>query len=355
MGSLTASNLVRFIAQLDGSVNYNYVYSRTRTLVRIARIESTEGPIFIRRGENSKKISQEKEESISSEMLWRVANAISPNAPFNLDRILGASYNTRSALEALLAHTAEFYFCYPGRVESTGGQPKIKKGHKHLIWLPDRPHKVGAMEVAQTNVVISELQPHSIQYDVIPSAQNSESSLGEAHTRRHAQMQIALYFIGQQLGFRTWIAQNDHAISFQGKRLVEYEGVLPALSQARLIANHPEIIEAAKLIDCIWFKNGTLLPAVIEIEHSTGITSGLTRMKKLKELAPGFPTRYVIVAPDELRAKVVKESNQLAFRDLDARFFPYSAVEEMYSLFERRKPQGITQEFLDCFMEKVVS
>ena len=42
----------------------------------------------------------------------RVSNAINPGEPFNIDRILGASYNTRSVLETLIALTPEFYYCY---------------------------------------------------------------------------------------------------------------------------------------------------------------------------------------------------------------------------------------------------
>ena len=55
------------------------------------------------------------------------------------------------------------------------------------------------------------------------------------------------------------------------------------------------------------------MPAVMEVEHSTGVTSGLSRMKNFKDKFPPFPTRYVIVAPDEDRDKVVKEANKPQF------------------------------------------
>jgi type II restriction enzyme len=354
MERLTASNLVRFISQLDKQTAYNYVHVRNKGLIRIDHITLPEGPIAIRRGKTFSSLVGAKVESISSEMIWRVANAIEPGVPINLDRLLGASYNTRSVLEALLAHTPEFYFCYPGRVESTGGIPKFRKGHKHLVWAPSNPHKNGTIHEIQTDVVISELPSKSVYYEVLNTPTIGKSGLDIANARRHAQIQIALYHIGNQLGFRTWIAQNDHAISYQNKRIIEHSGVIQSLKDEKLVNNHSEIMDAARLIDCIWFKNGTLLPAVMEVEHSTGVTSGLTRMKKLKDVAPGFPTRYVIVAPDEIRHKVKKEANQLTFRDLDTRFFPYSAVEELYSLCQRRNPAGISQEFLDCFMEKML-
>ena len=93
----------------------------------------------------------------------------------------------------------------------------------------------------------------------------------------------------------------------------------------------------------------------MEIEHSTGVTSGLTRMQNFKDTFPPFPTRYVIVAPDEDRDKVIKEANKTQFKNLDTRYFPYSAVEELYALCTKRKLKGVTEEFLDCYMERIVS
>src|SRR5204863_7820421 len=106
MSKLTASNIVRMIAQLPRNRAYNYVSTRTKTRVEIADIENPEGPIWILRyGTRDVPRREDAErEPISRQMIWRVANAISPDVPINIERILGGSYNTRSALEALLAH-----------------------------------------------------------------------------------------------------------------------------------------------------------------------------------------------------------------------------------------------------------
>src|SRR4029077_9493544 len=95
--------------------------------------------------------------------------------------------------------------------------------------------------------------------------------------RRHAQIQVALVEIGKQLGFRTWVAYNDRGIIYNDRRLGEMEGVIARLDDVRLLEAFEEARRAAQLIDCIWFKNARLMPAVIEIEHSTGVRSGLTR------------------------------------------------------------------------------
>ncbi len=138
---------------------------------------------------------------------------------------------------------------------------------------------------------------------------------------------------------------------YQGRRIGEMDGVIPSLRDERLIAAFEGAFKAAHLIDCIWFKNGRLMPAVMEIEHTTGITSGLTRMKGLQDTLPSIQTRYVIVAPDEDRDKVIREINRTQFQPLKARYFPYSSVEELYALCQRRKLRGITEEFLDAYME----
>lgn len=169
--------------------------------------------------------------------------------------------------------------------------------------------------------------------------------------RRHSQIQVALAEIGKQLGFKTWVAQNDKAIMYKGKRLGEMEGVLLRLEDVQLLSSFNDAVKAALLIDLIWFRNAKFMPAVIEIEHTTGVTSGLTRMKNFQDRLPPFPTRWVIAAADEDRQKVMTECNKPQFQSLNAQFFPYSAVDELYSLCQRRKIKGVNDEFLDCFME----
>lgn len=359
MRKLSASNLVSFINQLDKNQVYNYVNPRTKGLIKIEGVDLPEGPIRIKRWNPSKGETESKKsvEYISTEMIWRVANAFNPNQPINLDRVLGGSYNTRSVLESLLANTPEFYFCYPGRIENKGGITAIKKGHKHLMWRPDNPHRLGILQKAETDIVISEIPASDAFYEslVLPDTNNKRQELDIEIQRRHAQIQIALYFIGKQLNFRTWIAQNDKGILYQNKRIGEYDGVIYSLKEERLMAAYDEAIQAALMIDCIWFKNGKLMPAVMEVEHSTGVTSGLSRMKNFKDKFPPFPTRYVIVASDEDRDKVIKEANKPQFKDLDTRYFTYSAVEELYALCQRRNIKGVTEEFLDCYMEPIVN
>ncbi|WP_307893573.1 restriction endonuclease [Bacillus swezeyi] len=354
---LSASNISSYIDQLPKNRAYSYINNKTKGEIRIVSVTKPEGPIIIKRYNPSKGGTPftAKEESISSEMIWRVANAFFPNQPINFDRVLGASYNTRSVLESLIAHTPQFYYCYPGRIESTFNNSTIKKGHKHLIWRPEAPHPLGELHHFETDIVISEVPNTDAFYDALTLPNETKGSEIDIEIkRRHSQIQIALIMIGQQLGFRTWIAQNDKGVIYKNQRIGEMDSVVRSLRDENIISMVNDAYNAAKLIDCIWFKNGNLMPAVMEVEHSTGVTSGLTRMKGLQDTIPAFLTRYVIVAPDEERDKVLREANRLQFQSLNVRYFPYSAVEELYSLCQRRKIRGVTEEFLDCFMEPTV-
>ncbi len=354
---ISAGNLVSYINQLDKNTAYNYINQKNKGLIKIIRVDFPEGPIVIRRWDSSKGQIPDtaKEESISSQMLWRVANAIENDLPINIDRILGASYNTRSVLESLLAYTPTFHVTYPGRIETVKSYSDIKRGHKHIVWLPNQPHNIGEIHEIKTDRIISEIPSQQAVYEalIVPDdfASVSEHSIDIEIQRRHAQIQVALVQIGLQLGFRTWIAQNDKGIMYNNKRLAETEGVIPSLNDEKLIMAHPDAVKAALLIDCIWFKNGRLMPAIMEIECTTGITSGLSRMKNFQDKFPPFPTRYAIVAADEDRPKFLKEASKDQFKSLEAKFFPFSAVEELYSLCQRRNIQGVTENFLDSFME----
>jgi hypothetical protein len=357
MEKLTASNLVAFINQLDKKNIYNYLNPRNKGLIQIVNVEKPEGPIWINRWDPSKGQTKKskKAATISPEMIWRVANAISVGQPFNIDRILGASFNTRSVLETLLALTPQFQYCYPGRIESIAGKAKVKKGHKHLIWTPNKPHRSGITNEIKTEIVISEVPSLEVVYDSLTLPSDFKpTELDVNIQRRHSQIQVALYIIGKQLNFRTWIAQNDKGILYKEKKLGESDGVIVSLKDEKLLVAYEEASRAALLIDCIWFKNGKLMPAVMEVEHSTGVTSGLTRMKNFQDKFIQLrDVRYVIVAPDEDRSKVIKEANKPQFHSLNTRFFSYSAVEELTALCQKRKLRGVTEEFLDCYMEPV--
>jgi type II restriction enzyme len=361
---LTASNLVRAISNLPRNVAYNYANEKNSGKIEIVSIEGPEGPIRIKsydpkKGQNSNSV---KTKGLSSAMLWRVANALSTKQPINLEQLYHSGGNTRSILEALLALTPEFSMCRPKRLDEYGDIKLSKVGTKHIWWRPDLPHKTGIINWIETEIVISDLQASHVYYGGFELGTieelNNVSAVQAAPSgvqRRHSQIQICLIAIGMALKFRTSIAIQDQAISYEGKRLIEMEGVVKRLSDLTQISAHPAAIKSVRDIDVVWFKNGSLMPAALEIEHTTGIKPGLDRLKGLQDIIPGQSVRYVIVAAESEREKVVRFANEERFRSLNIRYFSYSAVEELYSLCQRRELKGVTEAFLDSFMEPVLA
>ena len=68
--------------------------------------------------------------------------------------------------------------------------------------------KAGALMEKQTGLTISDIPSKNVYYEALQTSMpNGANKMDIDHAKRHAQIQIALYFIGRQLGFRTWIAQ----------------------------------------------------------------------------------------------------------------------------------------------------
>lgn len=224
------------------------------------------------------------------------------------------------------------------------------------MWCPNDEHPLGEIGVTDYDQVISEIEL-GVEFGEIRVTHGmlgTEFDTIEAK-KTHTQMQVALVEIGNALNFHTWIAKNDRAIPVGGTQLGNLKGVIQSLEKVPILYN-AEIKQAASLIDCIWFNNDfKYIAAVIEVEHSTGVTSGLTRMLKFMNTIPSVTTKFTIIAPSNLRNKVVSEANNAAFRSLKARFMSYSTVRELYGLIKRYSLSNVVERnFIEPFMENIV-
>ena len=347
--TFTAGDICRAIAALDRTRLYGYLNERNHGKIQIVSVTKPEGPIQIRRRQVGGVWG--KDETISSKMLWRMANALGTGMPVNVDRVLAGSYNTRSVLESLLAHTSEIYTCLPGRLENIGGVISVKRGHKHILFDPAHPHSFGqtAFRDLGENFVISETPKAETFYDVAPPAR---SDLPPEIARRHSQIQVALAEIGRALSMRSWVAVEDHGIVHDGRNIMQFPFIVQDLASERVLSAFPEAVAVGKHIDCLQFNGG--LPFAYEVEHTTGVTSGLTRMLAFHEFAPHLATSFVVVAPDEDRDLVMERSHHQQYRELDPWYLPYSNVEELYAFSRKRHGviRGIDKHFLFNFMER---
>lgn len=357
MRRISPAELVHAIAQLPRNRAYTYVDLSNPGLIQVASITPPEGPIRIKRYDSRTQTAADVDsESISSGFFRRLADAIVENEPFSIDEVFQGSYNYRSAVESLLAHTPQFYSCRPGRIESTTSGPVFHEGVKHLIWVPNEPHELGVVRTRDVTRVVTDLKTAEygqIDFSTIPTDRPETND----EARSHSLIQIALVEIGIGLGCQSYVAANDQHIVYRGAPLAKFPGVVRRLDDVPEMAYSGEVIEAAKLIDCIWLRPRQI-PALFEVEHSTGVNSGLLRMQKFRDSFLEIRTRYVVVAPDALRDEVKRKASAPQFAPMSPFFMPYSTVLSLYAIVQRwnrlRDATGTGFEFLDAFLEPCV-
>lgn len=354
MPRLRVSDIVEWINRLGTTRAYNYYSGNTR--IRLTEVNLPEGPIrFLRWGVGgSEDIAREG--GISENQLATVASVFSrkPNYPIHFDRLFSGGGNSRSALETLLALTPQFFICYPQKTNLYNGN--IDNRLKHIMWCPDDAHTLGELHTKDYTQVISEVE-YELDFGNIQIDQSNltdEFDSIEAK-RTHTQMQVALIKIGNALDFRTWVASNDRSIRVENTTLGNLEGVVPSLNEIEILYT-AQSKTLSSLIDCIWFSNDyRYMPAVIEIEHSTGVRSGLARMLQLREALPSVQTNCTVVAANEMRNKVMTDANLPAFRRLNTRYMSYTTVRELYGLIQRYNLSNyIERTFIEPFMEPMV-
>ena len=123
---LTVDHILDLISQLPINKNFDYV-SGGESKAKLISIDRENVKVEIVRVNAD---GSEKNASMTTDILNTLATNIKENKPFKFDNVLNGSGNVRSTMEAIFAHTAEFYAC------------KIRHV-KHLIWVPSKPHEIG--------------------------------------------------------------------------------------------------------------------------------------------------------------------------------------------------------------------
>lgn len=350
--TLTVSSLVLQIKRLP---RVSIPYPSGKGECRIVDVQPPEGPILFKRRNDTTPWERCKTECISGPLLWRVVNALNTGIPIQIDRVVGASYNCRSVLEAIIAACPNFFICRPNRYAIIAGQVSIKKGHKHLLWKPDQKHELPSPTMLDIQGYISEVPSVDVYFDCVevpdPITKVAAEQVDPEIKRMHSLMQVALCDCATWLNMRPWVAVEDHGIKYHGKSILELPNMVNDLKNENVISNYPKAIKVAKHVDCLWFNGG--LPFAFEVEHSTGVTSGLTRMNALRTQLEFCRTNYIIVAADEARADVLKKAADPQFEDMPLGFLPYSAVTEFHAFTKRHPNRGnVKKEFVLTFVEE---
>lgn len=353
MLKLRTADLINSVSQLGTQRAYDY-YTR-RAKIRITEITEPEGPIRFVRWTGQQSEAKAAPGGISIHQLATVASVFSgkPNYPIHFDRLFGGGGNSRSALETLLAYTPHFFICYPQKTNPYTGN--IEKKLNHLMWCPSKEHRLGEIGVAHYDKVISEVELSEDLTDLGVRSEIFNEAFKIIKARKiHAQIQTALVEIGNAMNFRTWVGESYRYISARNSKSGKLKGMIQSLDKIPILYES-SIRQAASYIDCIWFsKDFKYVPAVIQIESGINVTSCFTQMLKFMNTIPSLITKFTVVAPDDLRNKVISEARNDAFRSLQARFMSYSDVQQLgewikqYSLFNVAEQNSIEQ-----FMERI--
>ena len=178
-------------------------------------------------------------------------------------------------------------------------------------------------------IQISESDFRLIKNELSKTLGSSDATTEEPHEKvvfkhSHTSVEWALVFLGKNSGYETWIARTDRNKTYLGKSIGTDS--LQDLPDLGVGSNVKTIVEN---IDVLWLRRNKVV-AAFEVEHTTDIHSGLTRMNDLVLAAPNLSISLYIVAPDERKSKFERELNRPSFEQLQAsvQFIPYSKISE---------------------------
>lgn len=128
-------------------------------------------------------------------------------------------------------------------------------------------------------------------------------------TNTHTEMQYHLAKLGKSLGYKVWIARNDHKREWKEYKLSEYS--IPKL----IIDDIPlSVKETIALIDVLWLNNENEIISAFEVEKSTSIYSGILRLQDLSFSLKDQNCNFYLVAPNkrekEIKAQLLRPSFQ---------------------------------------------
>ena len=182
-----------------------------------------------------------------------------------------------------------------------------------------------------------------------PDASDAEAT--SAEVSQHTRTQHLLLTLGQEMGFDVWVARNDRNRQCNGISLGELPGMLEELPTQFNEATTRTI----ELIDVLWLK-GNSIEAAFEVECTTSIYSGLLRMSDLLALQPNLSIKLYLVAPEERRAKVDRETMRPTFRLRETPLDEacgYLQMEELARKVQSVRELGIIRSLKPSFLEDI--
>lgn len=169
--------------------------------------------------------------------------------------------------------------------------------------------------------------------------------------RESIKIQAILAKVGEQMGFKIWIATGDRSRVL--KEWTPEEGVL----LDRLPISFDEVtLKTIERIDVLWIKRRAIARA-FEVEHKTSIYSGILRMADLVALQPTLDIKLHIVAPDDRRYEVFQEIQRPVFSLLEkgplAEYCTFISYDRLRELAKEKNLTFLSDKVIENYEEVV--
>lgn len=169
------------------------------------------------------------------------------------------------------------------------------------------------------------------EYEAIKALVGEERP-SEIEDYSHERAQWELIRLGRALACDVWVGIDCRNKGYEDNDFSDF-----CLDELPDVGFNEDTVALIQHIDVLWLQ-GNAIVAAFEIEHTTGIYSGLLRMSDLVALQPNINIDLFIVAPSRRRDKVVREVNRPTFNRLPrplsslCQYIPY---DELTALVER--------------------
>lgn len=187
-----------------------------------------------------------------------------------------------------------------------GGQGHLEEINRKVRGHPktktNRTWEATVRRVVRSYTIFQPVLPHrSGVYKLVeqPAIAPIPESVSDADIDHHAIAQGMILTLGRLYGYETFAPVSDRTQRlFQGKSLGDYCTVANCSDFCK-----PPTLKRVELIDVIWLEednNGVFPRYAFEVEHSTGVRSGIDR---LVEIPGRYPAGLFVVAPGEEEAR----------------------------------------------------
>ncbi|WP_251555069.1 hypothetical protein [Neobacillus muris] len=134
----------------------------------------------------------------------------------------------------------------------------------------------------------------------------------------HTEMQYYLALLGKSLGYKVWIARNDHKREWNGKNLGEF-----SIDNFKVFNFPPAVADTIALIDVLWLDHDEKVIAGFEVEKSTSIYSGILRLTDLSLSIESESCQFYLVAPEKREKEIKAQLLRPSIRSIDSQTISY--------------------------------